>query len=956
MSPEELENMQSRRRSRKKRARTVRSYTPEEPPHLEQHHHFDYDPPDIFLSAGSPDGRFDDDHSSEGEDGPAHIDGDASSDNSSDGEGYGEDTPLPNEFTQEHLPEIFEMIEYIKNYDMDEEKKQWTEEQWDNFLNPSQELLDLDSNPDLRLSIEIYLSLSHASEETYARVRQAVQKRYPDSKILSYDQVRRRLQTITGIIPLRFDKCINTCLGYLGPFADLEDCPICGEARYDEKSKPKSQFVSVPVGPQLQALWRHPDMVQRIRSRVERTEGILEQQASEEGIQDYSDILHGTDYLTRVESGEIDEETMLLLYSEDSGQLYRDKDSSTLFGIAILGDVEPELRHLEEMVMPLFVVGGPETPQIHDSFILHTVAHIAACQRRGIRVWDSLLDKLVKIYPWLLFALADTVAMAELSKSVGHHGRNGCRLLCLMQGRHKPGVGMYYPALFRPPGPVPAGTAHDNIEVDDIDLPTVDEYQTRLNQVLNSTSNSDYEKNRKKTGIRGPSLFSALPLALPVPHCFPADFMHLFYNLGQLLVPLWRGSIEHAPYDDPKDWDFAILYDVNQWKSFGNAVEQASRFLPTCLADRIPRNPAKKINTGYKASEYLVLVFDLCPALFYGRLPSHLYEHFCLLVSATRTVHRRRKTREELLDAHAKLTEFVVLFELYYYELKMERLHFVRPCIHALLHVVPEHFRVGSLTEVSQWTMERTIGNYERRIRLHSDPYGNLGREIVEQAMSNALCAMDPSFLPFVRKVKTTSKLALDVGSGYSLLHPREHHPMDPEVYAAFVDFCLAQKWKVQDNEEGTINVYRYARLQLPSKQIVRSLWQEGKRSKEKVRRARNVKLILDGQEYYAEVLYFFRVQKHNRFFSLAAVIMYSVPDPEILADSHDVLRVCTYLGEEGVAIVDAKSIIDVVGMVPFRRAEVSWDEEPVTDEYFVIEKLCSGAGRIEDEDEDEED
>jgi hypothetical protein len=97
---------------------------------------------------------------------------------------------------------------------------------------------------------------------------------------------------------------------------------------------------------------------------------------------------------------------MLLLYSEDTAQLYRDKESSTFFGIAMSGDLDPDLRHLEDAVMPLFVVGGEKAPK-HDSFMPLTLAHIAACQRRGIRVWDALLDKLVKKYPWLLFALAD---------------------------------------------------------------------------------------------------------------------------------------------------------------------------------------------------------------------------------------------------------------------------------------------------------------------------------------------------------------------------------------------------------------------------------------------------------------------------------------------------------------------------------------------------------------------
>ncbi|KAJ8092383.1 hypothetical protein PM082_023838 [Marasmius tenuissimus] len=141
--------------------------------------------------------------------------------------------------------------------------------------------------------------------------------------------------------------------------------------------------------------------------------------------QDWSDILQGSDYLFLVEDRVIDENTMVLMFLEDSAQLYRDKESSTCFGIAVSGDLAPDVRHLENSVIPLFVVRGPNTAQ-HDSFSLLTLAHMAACQQRGLKVWDSLQDRVVIKQLFLLFALADTVAMTDMSKLVGHHGHNGC--------------------------------------------------------------------------------------------------------------------------------------------------------------------------------------------------------------------------------------------------------------------------------------------------------------------------------------------------------------------------------------------------------------------------------------------------------------------------------------------------------------------------------------------------
>ena len=78
--------------------------------------------------------------------------------------------------------------------------------------------------------------------------------------MLLFDQVQNRLKTITGIIPLHFDICIKTCLAYTGPFALLTHCLFCGEHRYEQHldinlKTPHRQFVTLPLGPQLQALW-----------------------------------------------------------------------------------------------------------------------------------------------------------------------------------------------------------------------------------------------------------------------------------------------------------------------------------------------------------------------------------------------------------------------------------------------------------------------------------------------------------------------------------------------------------------------------------------------------------------------------------------------------------------------------------------------------------------------------
>jgi len=49
---------------------------------------------------------------------------------------------------------------------------------------------------------------------------------------------------------------------------------------------------------------------------------------------------------------------------------------------------------------------------------------------------------------------------------------------------------------------------------------------------------------------------------------------------------------------------------------------------------------------------------------------------------------------------------------------------------------------------------------------------------------------------------------------------------------------------------------------------------------------------------------------------------MFSDPDPHVLEVSYRTLCLCTYLGVNGIRIIDAKWIMDVIGMVPFKDTQ----------------------------------
>ncbi|KAF6757353.1 hypothetical protein DFP72DRAFT_744314, partial [Ephemerocybe angulata] len=91
-----------------------------------------------------------------------------------------------------------------------------------------------------------------------------------------------------------------------------------------------------------------------------------------------------------------------------------------------------------------------------------------------------------------------------------------------------------------------------------------------------------------------------------------------------------------------------------------------------------------------------------------------------------RLILQRRITKEEIKLAHESLITFVLEFEELYVDRNPERVHFVRYCIHNLIHIPYETIRIGPHCLLAQWTMERAIGYLTQELRQPSNPYHNL--------------------------------------------------------------------------------------------------------------------------------------------------------------------------------------------------------------------------------------
>ncbi|KAG2059589.1 hypothetical protein BDR06DRAFT_979763 [Suillus hirtellus] len=370
---------------------------------------------------------------------------------------------------------------------------------------------------------------------------------------------------LSGVVPLVHDMCINTCLAFTGPFIDLDQCP-------------REKFDTYPIGPQLQALWWHPDHTEKMHWCEQHTQEILE-------------VLGMTDRIPDV--------------YED---LYESKQLDCWIYIWVLFDHSPDKHYQKKYVLPGGIIHGSKKPKNLDSFIFPRLHHLCAIQAESLPIWDGALHRLFTSNPFLFVATADGPGMAFLTGLVGHYSKMSCRLYC---------APIYYPVLRQPI----SNHNHSDILIHQLPPTGSFNYKANLHCIISCRNAAEYEFVHLETGITKPSIFCIFHSdhILLVPHSFNSDIMHVAtINAGDLLIPLWRGTFRADPTNDKATWHWAVLIKET-WRKHGLSIADVTPYLPESF-DYPHQNPAEKIHSGYKAWEWLLHLYGMGPATLYGIL------------------------------------------------------------------------------------------------------------------------------------------------------------------------------------------------------------------------------------------------------------------------------------------------------------------------------------------------
>lgn len=326
--------------------------------------------------------------------------------------------------------------------------------------------------------------------------------------------------------------------------------------------------------------------------------------------------------------------------------------------------------------------------------------------------------------------------------------------------------------------------------------------------------------------------------------------MHLAdLNWGDLLLSLWRGTIKGATRADPKNARYAVLQG-EVWTEHGKHVARARSFLPGFL-DRVPRDIALNINSGFKAVEWHTYLYGYTVSMLRHILPRDAWLQLCKHVKGVRLIYQEEASHADVIKAKTLFTASTVDFENIYYGRDPDRLHVVRPCVHAIWHAPDEIVTRGSLICCTQLTMERFIGDLGGQIRQPSNPYANLSQRAVRRCRDNALRAMLPGIGG--RSIDDTPPLprgAFDLGDNYALLCARDTKltllKMGSGEALAFYAYLAGLDLEAMAEytpANFSIMVRKWSRLRLPVEQVARSAWKECRTPLANIRIARCVKV-----------------------------------------------------------------------------------------------------------------
>ncbi|KIO16102.1 hypothetical protein M407DRAFT_86385 [Tulasnella calospora MUT 4182] len=479
------------------------------------------------------------------------------------------------------------------------------------------------------------------------------------------------MHELCGLEPELYDCCKNSCMCFVGPYADLTSCRYCQHERFKPDGQPFNRFHYVPLIPQIKALYAGSVSATAMRYR---------------SIHELDNFLDPSHRITDI---------------YDSS-LYRDLRISQ---ITVNGHTLPNM-YFED----------PRDPKDHDSFTYIVVQELVKAAV-GVDAYDAVGDEMFKLRIFCPWKCGDMPAAASAYTGGKHHGaRHPCRI-CPIEGiriNNSSNLNHYIPITCPPDYPA------SRFDLRNLPLRTHSQWMQQAREVDQAPTQTEQRHLSQSYGINRIAITSKIP-GFTFPWSVPYDFMHLLENTIKNYINLISGEFKEL---GPGVESYVIPSAI--WKEIGSATAISNDTIPSAFGRRIPNVTRPEDRTYMTAEAYLVWATMYSRILLRGRFSQNrYYTHWCRFIS----IIERCLDFESTSESRAELRNDI---HIWYSEYEKYRLPTCLLTIHAWIHIPDMIERCGPLWAYWCWVMERFCGQLSRAVSSRKWPYSSLNRRILE--------------------------------------------------------------------------------------------------------------------------------------------------------------------------------------------------------------------------------
>jgi hypothetical protein len=182
---------------------------------------------------------------------------------------------------------------------------------------------------------------------------------------VSLYKVKTHLKNITGLVPIFYDMCENSCICYTEDYESNQVCPYCSSTRFDAKGKAKKVMPYLSIKDRLKIQFKDKN---RAKELLYRHEYIMNKEQNDDD--DFDDIFDGSIYKELMEENLfIDKRDIAFTASCDGYQIFRQKTDDCWLFLMINNNLDPSLRVKKENLLIPFLIPGPNQPKDFNTFL-----------------------------------------------------------------------------------------------------------------------------------------------------------------------------------------------------------------------------------------------------------------------------------------------------------------------------------------------------------------------------------------------------------------------------------------------------------------------------------------------------------------------------------------------------------------------------------------------------------